>query len=109
MLLLCRETIGVCSEIHTKHTNVQCVQTVKFLHARTGGTYSNIQHTVYCRNLNRPNRMYKIISATKSLEELDQNVVECRQVLSHTSKGWLNFVPIFLSCLDRSSFVDFAL
>lgn len=53
--------------------------------------------------------MYKIISATKSLEELDQNVVECRQVLSQTSKGWLNFVLIFLSCLDRSSFVDFAL
>jgi len=30
-LMLCREIIAVCSEIHTKHINTLCGQNVEFL------------------------------------------------------------------------------
>jgi hypothetical protein len=39
--MLCRETIAVCSEIHTKHINTLCGQNVQLLNVRPGGTYSN--------------------------------------------------------------------
>src|SRR5215470_11880716 len=40
-LMLCREIIAVCSEIHTKHTNTLCGQNVELLNVKPGGTYSN--------------------------------------------------------------------
>jgi hypothetical protein len=40
-LLLCREVIAVCCEIHTKHINTLCWQNVELLNVRPGGTYSN--------------------------------------------------------------------
>jgi len=46
--MLCRETIAVCSEIHTKHINTMCGQNVELLNVKvavnivtTGGTYSD--------------------------------------------------------------------
>ena len=39
--MLYRETIAVCSEIHTKHTNTVCGQNVELLDVTPGGTYSN--------------------------------------------------------------------
>ena len=36
-LMLYREIIAVCSEIHTKHTNTLCEQNVQFLNIRPGG------------------------------------------------------------------------
>jgi proteasome assembly chaperone (PAC2) family protein len=33
-LMLCREIIAVCSEIHTKHINTLCGQNVVFLNAK---------------------------------------------------------------------------
>jgi hypothetical protein len=40
-LMLRREIIGVCSQIHTKHTNTLCGQNVGLLNVKLGGTYSN--------------------------------------------------------------------
>jgi hypothetical protein len=40
-LMLYREIIAVCSEIHTKHINTLCGQNVKLLNITPGGTYSN--------------------------------------------------------------------
>ena len=40
-LILHREIIAVCSQIHTKHTNTVCGQNVEFLNAKAGGTYSD--------------------------------------------------------------------
>ena len=47
-LMLYRETIAVCSEIHTQHTNTLCGQKVELLNVKlvvhivtTGGTYSD--------------------------------------------------------------------
>jgi hypothetical protein len=40
-LMLYREIIVVCSEIHTKHINTLCGQNVGFMNVKTGGTYSN--------------------------------------------------------------------
>jgi hypothetical protein len=37
-LMLYREIIAVCSEIHTEHTNTLCEQKVEFLSAQRGGT-----------------------------------------------------------------------
>jgi hypothetical protein len=34
-LMLCREIIAVCSEIHTKHINTLCRQNVEFVNVRT--------------------------------------------------------------------------
>jgi len=44
--MLYRETIAVCSEIHTKHINTLCGQNVEILNVKPGGAYSN--H--YCLN-----------------------------------------------------------
>ena len=38
--MLCRETIAVYSQMHTKHMNVLCRQNVELLNARPGGTYN---------------------------------------------------------------------
>ena len=40
-LILYREIIAVCSQIHTKHINTLCGQSVEFLNAKAGGTYSD--------------------------------------------------------------------
>jgi len=40
-LMLYREIIAVCSEIHTKHTNTVCGQNVEFFNVKPGGTYSD--------------------------------------------------------------------
>jgi hypothetical protein len=40
--MLYREIIGVCSQIHTKHINVLCVQNVEFVNVQTVGTQRNI-------------------------------------------------------------------
>jgi hypothetical protein len=40
-LMLLREIIAVCSEIHVKHINTLCGQNVKFVNVKPGGTYSN--------------------------------------------------------------------
>jgi hypothetical protein len=37
-LMLCREIIAVCSEIHTKHINTLCGQNVELLNIKPGGT-----------------------------------------------------------------------
>ena len=37
-LMLCREIIVVCSEIHTKHINTLCEQNVELLNVDPGGT-----------------------------------------------------------------------
>ena len=46
-LILCREIIAVCSQIHTKHILALCGQNVEFLNVKltvhivtTGGTYN---------------------------------------------------------------------
>ena len=39
--MFCREIIGFCSQIHTKHINTLCEQNVEFLSAISGGTYSD--------------------------------------------------------------------
>jgi hypothetical protein len=36
--MLFREIIAVCSEIHTKHTNILCGQNVEFVIVKPGGT-----------------------------------------------------------------------
>ena len=41
-LMLYREIIAVCSEIHTKHINTLCWQNVELLNVKPGGTYSNL-------------------------------------------------------------------
>ena len=40
-LMVYREIIAVCSEIHAKLINTLCRQKVEFLNVKTGGTYSN--------------------------------------------------------------------
>ena len=39
--MLYREIMAVCSEIHTKHINALCEQTVIFLGVKRSGTYSD--------------------------------------------------------------------
>ena len=39
--MLYRETIAVCSEIHTKHVNTLCGQKVELVNVKLSGTYSN--------------------------------------------------------------------
>ena len=39
--MLYRETIAVCSEIHSKHINTLCGQNIEFLNVKPGGTYSD--------------------------------------------------------------------
>ena len=40
-LMLYREIIAVCSQIHIKHINTLCGQNVELLNVKPGGTYSN--------------------------------------------------------------------
>ena len=40
-LMLYREIIAVCSQIHTKHINTVCGQNVELLNVKPGGTYSD--------------------------------------------------------------------
>jgi len=40
-VMLYREIIAVCSEIHTKHINTLCGQNVEFVNVKSGGTYSD--------------------------------------------------------------------
>ena len=40
-LMLYREIIAVCSEIHTKHINTLCGQNVELFNVKPGGTYSD--------------------------------------------------------------------
>jgi hypothetical protein len=39
--MLYSEIIAVCSQIHTKHTNMLCVQTVEFVNVKHGGIYGD--------------------------------------------------------------------
>jgi hypothetical protein len=39
--MLYRETIVVCSDIHTKHINALCGQSVESVDIKPGGIYSN--------------------------------------------------------------------
>jgi len=39
-LMLCREIIAVCSQIHTKHLNTLCGQNVELVNVKPGATYS---------------------------------------------------------------------
>ena len=39
-LMLHKEIIAVCSQIHTKNINTLCGQNVELLNVKTGGTYS---------------------------------------------------------------------
>jgi hypothetical protein len=39
--MLYSEIIAVCSQIHTKHVNALCEQSVEFFYAKTVGTGSN--------------------------------------------------------------------
>jgi len=41
--MLYTEIIGVCSEIHAKHTNALCGQSVEFLNIKRGSAYSKFQ------------------------------------------------------------------
>jgi len=45
--MLYREIIAVCSEIHTKHINTACVQSVELLNVKPGGTYSDHWSQLY--------------------------------------------------------------
>jgi hypothetical protein len=38
--MLYRQTIAVCSQIHTKHINTLCGQNVELLNVKTDGSYS---------------------------------------------------------------------
>ena len=40
-LMLYKEIIAVCSEIHTKHINTLCGQNVEFVNVKPGGKYSD--------------------------------------------------------------------
>ena len=40
-LMLYREIIAVCSQIHIKHKNTLCGQNVELLSVKPGGTYSD--------------------------------------------------------------------
>jgi hypothetical protein len=40
-LMLCREIITVCSQIHTQHIHKLCGQNVVFVNVKPGGTYSD--------------------------------------------------------------------
>jgi len=40
-LMLYREIVAVCSEIHTKHINTLYGQNVEFVNVKFGGTYSD--------------------------------------------------------------------
>jgi len=40
-LMLYREIIAVCSQIHTKYINILCGQNVELLNVKAGGTYSD--------------------------------------------------------------------
>ena len=40
-LMLCREIITVCSQIHTKPTNTLCGQNVEYFSVKPGGICSN--------------------------------------------------------------------
>jgi hypothetical protein len=40
-LMLYREIIAVCSQIHTKHISTVCGQKVEFVVFKAGGTYSD--------------------------------------------------------------------
>ena len=42
--MLYRETIAVCSEIHTKHINTLCGLNVELLNVKPGGTYEYSNH-----------------------------------------------------------------
>ena len=39
--MLYRETVAVCSEIHTKHVNTLYGQNEEFVFVKPGGAYSN--------------------------------------------------------------------
>jgi len=41
VIMLYREIIAVCSQIHTKHTNTLCGQNVEFVKVKSGGTKIN--------------------------------------------------------------------
>src|SRR5215470_7957654 len=54
-LMLYREIIAVCSEIHTKHINTLCGQNVQFVNVKPGGIYINIQSVP--RSKHTPSRL----------------------------------------------------
>ena len=40
-LMLYREIIAVCSQVHTKHINRLCGQNIELLNVKPGGSYSD--------------------------------------------------------------------
>jgi hypothetical protein len=57
LLMLYREIIAVCSEIHTKHVNTLCRQKVEFVNVKPAGLYISI-FSPY-RAVNTPRLSYK--------------------------------------------------
>ena len=58
MLMLYREIIAVCSQIHTEHINTLCGQYVEFVNVKPGGKYSN--HWALKGHTTRGTRLQKL-------------------------------------------------
>jgi hypothetical protein len=52
--MLYREIITICSEMHTKHVNVICVQNVQGLNVKRRGTYINHWALIYKHEFQHP-------------------------------------------------------
>jgi hypothetical protein len=78
-LMLYREIIAVCSQIHTKHINTVCGQNVEVVNVKPGGTYSDhwyyriglykTKHSVSITNLSAQKPVYLFITAGYQLHE----------------------------------------
>ena len=61
-LILYREIIAVCSQIHTKHVNTLCGQDVGLLDVKPGGIELYIKTQSVPRSKHNPSRLYKPVS-----------------------------------------------
>ena len=66
-LMLYREVIAVCSQIHTKHTNTLCGQNVEFGNVKPGGAYSDHWYEIYIKiqSVPRSKHFFSVIKTSQ--------------------------------------------
>jgi hypothetical protein len=81
-LLLYREIIAVCSDIHTKHINTMCWQSVEFFNLKRGGTTIKQLHLKHDLTTKTRHKPVALCGQTLIKFNLRKNIINRKYIFS---------------------------
>ena len=86
-LMLYREIIAVCSQVHTKHTNTLCGLNVELLNVKLSNTYSNHWALNCCKSIRRTLRTFSGINQAMITSKADSCCIQLHEESTRASAG----------------------